>query len=93
MSLPRELIAAIVAELETDPELALQFAGAFAPYLSAQGTGGWIDAGSTVGYLGLSSLDALDRLVRDGLPCSQPHGPGGRRYFHRARLDAWMESR
>lgn len=52
---------------------------------------GWLAAPAAVEYLGLGSLDALDRAVIAGLPYAQPHGPGGRRYFRRRELDRWME--
>ncbi len=89
MSLARELVATIAGELATDPDLARDLADALAPHLPGIGSG-WMGAPEAVNHLGLGSLDALDRLTREGLPCSQPNGPGGRRYFERAGLDQWM---
>ena len=90
-ALGRELVAVLTATIANDADLAQEIADALAPYPTA--SAGWMSATETVDYLGLGSLDALDRLVRDGLPCSQPHGPGGRRYFHPPAVDAWMRSR
>lgn len=88
--LARAIVASLAAELEADPAMAETLADALAPYLRDRGAG-WLAAPDAVGYLGLGSLDALDRAVSAGLPCAQPHGPGGRRYFKRSALDAWME--
>lgn len=90
MSLAREMVAAIAQEVAHDPDLARDLAEALAPYLPQHG-GGWLAPADAVAYLGLGSLDALDRLVRDGLPCAQPSGPGGRRYFDPTALDCWMK--
>lgn len=76
-----------------DAEDLRELADALAPYLPNTEPDRWMAAGEAVAYLGLGSLDALDRLVRDGLPCSQPSGPGGRRRFQQSRLDAWLEGR
>lgn len=54
---------------------------------------GWVAASEAAAFLGLGSLDALDRLVHAGLPFAQPHGPGGRRYFSRHALNEWMSER
>ena len=91
MSLAREMVAAIAVEVAQDPDLGRDLAEALAPHLPDR-AGGWLQAPDAVAYLGLGSLDALDRFARDGLPCSQPGGPGGRRYFKRAELDRWMEN-
>ena len=91
MSLARELVTELAAELEADPVLAETIATTLAPYLPDHG-GGWLAAHAAAAYLGLGSLDALDRLVIAGLPYAQPHGPGGRRHFKRSALDAWMEN-
>jgi hypothetical protein len=93
VSLARELISTIAAEVVADPDLARELADALAPHLTVGASGGWLSAQDAADYLGLGSLDALDRLVRDGLPCAQPNGPGGRRYFHRPTLDGWMAGR
>jgi hypothetical protein len=98
MSVPRRpmsaLSTALVAELAdalgNDAALAERLADALAPHLPDR-SGGWLAAPDAATYLGLGSLDALDRAVVAGLPYAQPHGPGGRRYFKRAALDAWME--
>lgn len=89
MSLGQEFAAAIATSIADDPELARDLAEALSPYRSR--SRGWLSANDAVAYLGLGSLDALDRLTREGLPCSQPHGPGGRRYFNPAQIDRWME--
>ncbi len=73
-SLAREMVAAIAQEVAHDPDLARSLAEALAPYLPQQG-GGWLTPANAVTYLDLGSPDALDRLVREGLPCSQPSGP------------------
>lgn len=91
-ALARELAAALAAELGADPTLAEALAQSIAPYLPENGHGGWLGAAEAAAYLGLGSLDALDRAVTAGLPYAQPHGPGGRRYFQRHRLDAWMQA-
>lgn len=88
-ALGREMVAALAAELAADPVLAETVAATIAPYLQHSGQG-WLGASDASGYLGLGSLDALDRAVLAGLPYVQPHGPGGRRYFERAALDQWM---
>jgi hypothetical protein len=88
-SLAREIVSEMVRALRDDPSLADEVATVLAPHIHGGGDG-WLAAPDAVDYLGLGSLDALDRLVRDGLPYAQPHGPGGRRYFNRAALDAWM---
>lgn len=82
--------AALLREALADPAMRAEMAEALAPYLHGAVSGGWLTAPDAVAYLGLGSLDALDRLVRDGLPCTQPHGRGGRRYFERAAVDKWM---
>jgi hypothetical protein len=83
---------ALLAQLDADD--LRELADALAPYLSGRpGSDGWMGAQDAVAYLGLGSLDALDRLVGEGLPCSQPSGPGGRRRFQKSCLDAWMEGR
>lgn len=92
MSLAREMVATIAAEVAHDPDLGRDLAAALAPHLPGVG-GGWMGGPEAVAYLGLGSPDALDRLTRDGLPCSQPGGPGGHRYFNRAAVDRWMETR
>jgi len=92
MTLVRELVAAIAVEIAQDPDLARDLADALAPHLPGVGSG-WIGAQEAAAHLGLGSLDALDRLTRDGLPCSQPHGPGGRRYYSRSAIDKWMMAR
>lgn len=89
-ALARELAVALAMVLREDSALAFEVADALAPHLPDR-SAGWLAAPDAAAYLGLGSLDALDRLVRDGLPCVQPHGPGGRRYFSRRALDAWME--
>ncbi len=93
MSLARELITTLAAELAADPVLAETLADALAPHLPDHRGGGWLASHDAAAYLGLGSLDALDRAVTAGLPCAQPHGPRGRRYFKRSALDAWMEGR
>lgn len=92
MSLAREMVAALAVEVAQDANLARDLAEALAPHLPGAGSG-WMGAPEAVAYLGLGSLDALDRLTRDGLPCSQPSGSGGRRYYSRSALDRWMEAR
>jgi hypothetical protein len=92
MSLAREMVAAIAAEVAQDPALARDLAEALAPYLAGDGVG-WMGAQDAATHLGLGSLDALDRLTREGLPCSQPSGTGGRRYYSRRAVDRWMERR
>jgi hypothetical protein len=84
------LVAEIADAVAADPDLAQRLATALAPHLPDR-TGGWLASHDAAAYLGLGSLDALDRAVNAGLPCAQPHGPGGRRYFNRAALDRWME--
>ena len=91
-ALARELSSTLAAELAADSHLAETLATAIAPHLPDHG-GGWLAAPDAATYLGFGSLDALDRAVIAGLPCAQPHGPGGRRYFKQAVLDAWMEGR
>lgn len=79
-----------LAQLDADD--LRELADALAPHLSGRpDTGGWMGAQDAAEYLGLGSLDALDRLVRDGLPFSQPGGRGGRRMFRRDRIDDWMD--
>lgn len=92
MSLTREMVKAIAAEVAQDPDLARELAEALAPHLPGVGSG-WMGAQEAAAYLGLGSLDALDRFTSDGLPCSQPGGPGGRRYYSRNALDNWMKAR
>ena len=92
MTLAREMVAAITAEVAQDPDLARDLAEVLAPHLTGVGSG-WMGAPEAVKYLGLGSLDALDRFTRDGLPTSQPGGPRGRRYYSRNALDRWMEAR
>lgn len=90
-ALARELLRELAAEARADPALAAELALALAPYLPATSADGWLDAPGAAEYLGLGSLTALDRLVRDGgLGCAQPSGPGGRRYFRRAELDRYL---
>lgn len=88
--LTRELAAALADELAADPGLAEVLATALAPHLEAR-EAGWLGPADAAAYLGLNSLDALDRLVVAGLPYSQPGGRRGRRYFRRSELDRWME--
>jgi hypothetical protein len=91
--LVREMLAALAEELDADPALAEMLAASLSPFLvDDSSTKGWLSASDAAGYLGLGSLDALDRAVIAGLPYAQPHGPGGRRYFERVQLDAWMRS-
>lgn len=90
-SLARELAAALADELASDPGLAEVLALTLAPYLESR-DGGWLGPADAAAYLGLGSLDALDRLVTAGLPYSQPGGARGRRYFRRSELDRWMEA-
>lgn len=89
--LTRELAAALADELAADPSLAEVLATALAPHLEAR-EAGWLGPAEATAYLGLNSLDALDRLVAAGLPYSQPGGRRGRRYFRRSELDRWMEA-
>lgn len=89
--LARELAAALADELAADPGLAEVLATALAPHLETR-EGGWLGPADAAAYLGLHSLDALDRLVSAGLPFSQPGGRRGRRYFRRSELDRWMEA-
>ena len=89
-ALSTALITELVTELAADPALAESLADVLAPYLPDR-AGGWLAAQEAATYLGLGSLDALDRAVLAGLPYAQPHGPGGRRYFKRSALDRWME--
>ena len=51
----------------------------------------WISAHEAVGYLGLGSLSALYRLIREW---DLPYGRSGRSYrFHKGQLDQWMVRR
>lgn len=88
-ALARELVAELAHAIRDDPGLGVELAQALEPYLPERG-GGWLSAQDAARYLGLGSLDALDRTVAVGLPYAQPGGPGGRRYFERAALEAWM---
>lgn len=89
--LARELAAALADELAADPGLAEVLATALAPHLETR-EAGWLGPADAATYLGLNSLDALDRLVTAGLPFAQPGGRRGRRYFRRSELDRWMEA-
>lgn len=92
-ALGRELVATLADAIREHPALGTELAEALGPHLPEQG-GSWLSAHAAASYLGLSSLDAIDRAVAAGLPYAQPHGPRGRRYFERASLDRWMrESR
>jgi hypothetical protein len=85
-----DLARLVVDELERDPALLERVARVLDPYLSHAANDGWFGARRAADYIGAGSLDALDRLVDNGLPCVQPHGPGGRRYFRRRDLDRYM---
>lgn len=82
----------LAREMLDDPEVRRMLRDALREDDPDRLSGGWMSGPQAVQYLGLGSSDALDRLVRDGLPCSQPHGPGGRRYFARAEVDDWLRT-
>lgn len=86
--LATELVATVIAALRDDPAIAADLREALG--LAELSSSGWMCAEAAVSYIGLGSTDALDRLVREGLPCAQPSGPGGRRLFERAAVDRWL---
>ena len=89
MSLAREMIATIAAEIASDPILAETLAVALAPHLpTPEQDGGWLDTRDAAAYLGLPSVDQLHKLTSERrLPFSQER-PGSKCYFRRADLDA-----
>ena len=93
MSLARELLAELTEALRADPRAAELLADELRPFLADDGAAGWLTTAQATAHLGLT-VAALNGLVRRGdLSPEQPTGPGGRRLYARADLDAWARGR
>ena len=85
------LVGELVAAVRADPSLAAALADALAPYLPrSDNGGGWLTTKDAAVYVGVT-VEALDKAARAGrIAYEQPSGVGGKRYFRREALDAWL---
>ena len=90
------LAAALLAELDAEAldelaeRLAPRLAGRLAPADAQQD--GWLTTRDAAAYVGRSTT-ALHKLTAARQIPFEQDGPGGRCYFRRSDLDAWMRSR